>query len=220
MEHAAIGVAEVVESERRRLGRERVVVVCGPGGNGGDGWAVARLLANRGIPVSVASLAPPTPGSDAAINETAARRLATEAGTRLTILDRGWTPDALTEHLRGGLVVDAMYGVGLSRPIAGTASVIIDAIATSAAPVISIDIPSGLDAAIGRPIGPCVRAMVTATMVAPKTGMLTPGASDWTGRIEVVDIGTPPSLLVEFGRVAGSAPVGDDACSRSGHGAR
>jgi len=217
MEHAAIGVARIVESERSRLGLDRVLVVCGPGGNGGDGWAVARLLANRRVPVSVLPIASPTAGSDAAVNETIARRLTAEPESTLGILDLE-TEAAVSAA--NALVVDAMFGVGLARPIAGPAARIIETLTSLDAPIVAIDMPSGLDAATGRPLGPCVRAIVTATMVAPKTGMLAAGASAWTGRIEVVDIGSPPSLLDEFGVVAGSAPVGDDAAPPSSHGPR
>ncbi len=211
MEHAAIGLRAVVESERVRLDPARVLVICGPGGNGGDGWAVARLLAIDGVEVEVMSLASPPPGSDAAINEGIARRIAAVRGGTLSI--HAGIPDSsdLDDCVRDALVVDAMYGVGLTRPISGPATSIIDVLTASESPVIAVDVPSGLDAATGNPNGPCIRAIATATMVAPKTGMLVPGASTWTGRIEVVDIGTPPSLLEEFGRMAGSAPVGDDA---------
>jgi len=223
MEHAAIGVARIVESERSRLGLDRVLVVCGPGGNGGDGWAVARLLANRRVPVSVLPIASPTAGSDAAVNETIARRLTAEPESTLGILDletEAAASAAIAAAASDTLVVDAMFGVGLARPIAGPAARIIETLTSLDAPIVAIDMPSGLDAATGRPLGPCVRAIVTATMVAPKTGMLAAGASAWTGRIEVVDIGSPPSLLDEFGVVAGSAPVGDDAAPPSSHGPR
>jgi hydroxyethylthiazole kinase-like uncharacterized protein yjeF len=225
MEHAALGVARLAEAERARLGRTRALVLCGPGGNGGDGWAVARLLANRGVPVTVLPVADPTPGSDAAVNEEIARRLAAAHAAPIEILDVESLSEAdLRSWIHGGsrdtLVIDALYGVGLTRPITGATAVLIDVLSSADSPVVAIDVPSGFDAMTGHPSGPCIRAIVTATMVAPKPGMLVPGASEWTGRIEVVDIGTPPSLLAEFGRVAGSAPVGDDADSLPDHGPR
>ncbi len=225
MEHAALGVARLAEAERTRLGRTRTLVVCGPGGNGGDGWAVARLLANTGVPVIVLSVAHATPGSDAAINEEIARRLAAAHAASIEIvavesLSEADLRASIDVVSRDAVVIDALYGVGLTRPITGAAAEIVETISNAGTPVVAIDIPSGLDARSGRPTGPCIRAIVTATMVAPKPGMLVPGASEWTGRIEVVDIGTPPSLLAEFGRVAGSAPVGDDAVSLPDHGPR
>ncbi len=225
MEHAALGVARLAEAERTRLGRTRTLVVCGPGGNGGDGWAVARLLANTGVPVIVLSVAHATPGSDAAINEEIARRLAAAHAAPIEILDvESLSRDVLRvlidDASRDAIIIDALYGVGLARPITGAAAEVIEALSRTDSPVVAIDVPSGFDAMTGHPSGPCIRAIVTATMVAPKPGMLVPGASEWTGRIEVVDIGTPPSLLAEFGRVAGSAPVGDDADSLPDHGPR
>ena len=225
MEHAALGVAQLAEAERCRLGRTRALVLCGPGGNGGDGWAVARLLANTGVPVTVLSVAHATPGSDAAINEEIASRLAAAHAAQIEIADvDSLSEDALRVLIEDAsheaLVIDALYGVGLTRPITGAAAEVIEALSRSGTPVVAVDIPSGLDAMTGRPSGPCIRAIVTATMVAPKSGMLVPGASEWTGRIEVVDIGTPAALLAEFGRVAGSAPVGDDARSLPDHGLR
>ncbi len=213
MEHAAIGVAAVVEIECRRSGRDRVLVACGGGGNGGDGWAVARLLANRGVEVLVASIGPTRPGSDAAVNEEITRRLARIPGSPLEIRD-ALDADGIATLARDAsdrVVVDALFGVGLARPIDGIARGIIDAITAAAATVVAVDLPSGLDANSGRPLGPCMRADVTATMVAPKTGLLAPDAASWSGRIEIVDIGTPPALLREFGRMAETAPVGDDA---------
>ena len=170
-------------------------------------------------------VADPTPGSDAAINEAIARRLAAAHAAAIDIVDVGSLSETdlriwIDGASRDAIVIDALYGVGLTRPITGAAAVLIDVLASSDTPVVAIDVPSGLDATTGRPIGPCIRAILTATMVAPKSGMLVPGASEWTGRIEVVDIGTPPSLLAEFGRVAGSAPVGDDARSLPDHGLR
>lgn len=210
MEHAAIGVAAITRETLERTGRSRVLVACGRGGNGGDGWAVARLLANRGVEVTAISIGPSRPGSDAAVNEEITRRLARLPGSTLEIRDLGDATATLPEIAADRVVVDALFGVGLARPIDGVAGRIIEAITSADAPVVSIDLPSGLDAQSGRPLGPCVRADVTATMVAPKTGLLAPGADRWTGRIEIVDIGTPPTLLHEFGRVAESAPVGDD----------
>ena len=82
--------------------------------------------------------------------------------------------------------------------------------ARTAAAIVSVDVPSGLDADTGRPLGACIRANVTATMVAPKLGMSNPESAAWTGRIEVIDIGTPSDLLIEFGITTRSGPIEDD----------
>ncbi len=205
MEHAAIGVGEVV----RRLCAERrirrVHVACGTGNNGGDGWAVARIL-HEHLETRVISLGRPRT-EDATTNERAARRL----DIPVLEIDDSTGMRELLPLFRTGIVVDALFGIGLDRPVRGPAAVLIEAIGRSGLPVVSIDLPSGLDATSGRPLGPCIRATRTATMVAPKVGMTAPGAADWTGPVDRIDIGAPTRLIAEFGSVAGSTPSGDNA---------
>lgn len=205
MEHAAVGVAAVVRRICAERGLREVHVACGRGNNGGDGWAVARLL-HEDLEARVLSLGPAR-SEDAAINERATRRLG------IPVLEIGNSPtiDGLLPGLRDGVVVDALFGIGLDRPIEGPAAVLIRAVAESGLPVVSIDLPSGLDAATGMPLGPCIRATRTATMVAPKSGMTVPGAARWTGPVDRIDIGAPRRLLLEFGSMAGSSASGDTA---------
>ena len=203
MARAGLAVAKLALALRRGPGP--IWIVCGPGNNGGDGWAVARLLHEQ-LEVKVISLGRART-EDAAINERSARRL------DIPVLEIGdsTTMEELLDHLRGGVVVDALFGIGLDRPVRGPAGILIEAIGRSGLPVVSIDLPRGLDATTGRPLGPCIRATRTATMVAPKVGMFAPGAAAWTGPVDRIDIGAPRRLLAEFGSVAGSAPSGDNA---------
>lgn len=200
MEHAALGVARVARTEIAGFIRPRCTVLAGPGGNGGDGWAVARLLHHGGVDVRVHHLGEPAAGTDAAINMRIARSLG--------VPDDPIEPDRVPVDAET-LIVDAMFGVGLGRPLAGAAEAVARRVAAGDARVLAIDVPSGLDADAGTPLGPAIRADVTATMVAPKHGMLLPTARAWVGRIEIVDIGIPRDFVLRTVRLAESRPVGD-----------
>jgi len=95
-------------------------------------------------------------------------------------------------------VVDALFGIGLSRSIGSPYDGAISAFGTSNHPILAIDIPSGLDCDTGEPLGPTVRATHTATFVAPKRGFLNPKSREWTGEVHVIDIGAPRKLVDEY----------------------
>jgi len=174
MERAARGCADLA---LEMAGAGRVVVACGPGQNGGDGYAIARMLRDAGRQVVVVALGAPREGSDAA--EMRARL----QGVSIVSFEAGLAvPDA-------SLVVDALFGTGLDRPLAADALGAVRWVNAIAAPVLSVDLPSGLDCDRGVPLPECVRATVTATMVAPKAGFA--AARAWTGRVEVVSLGGP-----------------------------
>ena len=216
MEHAAIGIAHLVEQVRIDADLAAVTIVCGTGNNGGDGWAVARLLANRGIKVRIVTTGCPRAGTDAAINQRIVLEMGLPVRSSTSLVGGKPDPSRPTEpeswpDLQNTLVVDAVFGTGLNRPLIGReAEALVDFINQSAATIVAVDVPSGLDADTGRPLGPCIRADVTATMVAPKLGMLNPDSVAWTGRIKIIDIGTPPDLLIEFGIATRSRPIEDD----------
>lgn len=196
MENAARNLREHALDLLAAARRPDAVVLCGPGNNGGDGMALARHLSNLGVPVSVVAAGEPgDPGSDAGIN----RRIADRMGIpRLE-------PDALPESPAEtpGLVVDALFGTGLTRPIEGAAA---DLVAWAArarsrgALVLAVDTPSGLDAQTGEPLGgACVRADRTVTLAAVKPGLSRLEAQAFVGDLAVVDIGAPAALLGELG---------------------
>jgi NAD(P)H-hydrate epimerase len=176
MERASDGCARLAMS-MVAPGHGSVIVVCGSGQNGGDGYAIARILSGHGYDVKVVALGTPAPGTDA---DTTKRRL-------------GDVPVvAFAQRLAFGdvaMVVDALFGTGLDRPLDGEALAAVRWINALRAPVLSVDLPSGLDCDRGVPLPECVRASVTATMVAPKLGFTR--AAEWTGRVEVVPIGGP-----------------------------
>ena len=92
------------------------------------------------------------------------------------------------------MIVDAVLGTGLDRPVTGSALELIQSINTAAAPVLAVDLPSGLDTDTGRPLGNAVQAMHTASFVGWKKGFLEPAAADFIGQVHVVDLGVPSSL--------------------------
>ncbi|MCH2134513.1 MAG: NAD(P)H-hydrate epimerase [Phycisphaerales bacterium] len=183
MENAAMGAVAIA---RDMLAGPKptapIVITCGPGNNGGDGYAMARLLHGHGIPVTIVTRTEPRPGSDAAVNARAAGQLNIPVTSHVEPL------------VDATLIIDALLGTGLDRPVGGGARDLIDAINASSAPVLAIDIPSGLDADTGQPLGAAVQATATATFVGWKRGFLDPAAATWTGTIHVVDIGVPRSL--------------------------
>ena len=186
MENAARGIAEAA-LPLASPGAGPVVLVCGPGNNGGDGFAAARHLANAGRDVCLVATVPDErypAGSDAAIQLVIARRMGLAFG------DAHRLGDAV-------LIVDALFGTGLDRPVTGEFATWIQRMNDAPAPVLSVDIPSGLDADEGTVHGSCVHAAVTATMVAPKRGFCRGAGPKHVGRVVVVDIGAPAALIRE-----------------------
>jgi len=196
MENAGRGVADVVVEGL--AADARVVVVCGGGNNGGDGFVAARHLVARGRHVAVHLSAPPaTLKGDARTNYDAFVGL----GQPVELL----TPDlgALRADLSSAdCVVDALFGTGLDRPLSGLFASCIEVINHGPAPVVAVDLPSGMDADTGEPLGVAIRAASTVTFVFQKLGLLTPHGAELAGRVRVADIGVPASLLEPLGHSA------------------
>jgi NAD(P)H-hydrate epimerase len=194
MENAGRGATDVLE--REVLGGDargrRVVVVAGLGNNGGDGFVLARHLLLRGADVRVLVVGDPARFvGDARVNVDA-----------FSALGRSFETVVLREPLERALadadaIVDALFGTGLDRPIAGLFASVVEAINAASAPKLALDIPSGLDADTGQPLGVAVRADVTVTFAHRKLGLCTPRGAELAGRIVVADIGVPGSLLGE-----------------------
>jgi len=183
MENAGRAVAEVVAE--RASPACPVVAVCGRGNNGGDGFVAARLLAERGFEVEVLAL------GEAWDPQTPAGRNWRRARERVPfVTDLKRRPMAV--------LVDALFGTGLSRPVEGRERDLIlriNGLDRRWFPVVAVDIPSGLDANTGRPLGAAVEASVTVTMGLPKAGFRAPEARRHLGELIVADIGFPPELL-------------------------
>jgi NAD(P)H-hydrate epimerase len=179
MENAGGGVAAVAAKFWKK---GPVAVLCGPGNNGGDGFAAARLLSAQGWPVRLALLGEKDSlKGDARIM--AERYAGAVESFAPTVLDGAQ------------VIVDAIFGTGLARPLEGLAAAMIDAANAHAAPILAVDIPSGVNADTGAVLGTAIRAERTATFLLKKTGhVLFPGRA-LCGAVDVIDIGIPLSVL-------------------------
>ena len=168
------------------------MIVCGSGNNGGDGYALARHLHNAGVDVVLAALGEPKAGSDAATNREICRRI----GLREAPFEEA------RQHAACDLLVDAIFGTGLDRPVTGTAAEAIEWINAGGRPVLAVDLPSGLDCDTGRALGTAVRAACTVTFVGLKPAMTKSAAREYLGEVVVTGIGAPLELLQRYGRPA------------------
>jgi NAD(P)H-hydrate epimerase len=183
MDAAGRAVAELAAS----LGGD-AVVFAGAGNNGGDGFVAARHLANRGIAVDVVLCAP----RDKLRGDALTHYLACErSGVR--VLD-GTTAAGLAASPARAVVIDALFGTGLDRPVEGHLAEAIARVNASPGIKIAVDVPSGLDADRGVPLGVCVRADHTVTFAFAKRGLVTSPGFTFAGRLHVVDIGIPARL--------------------------
>lgn len=173
----------------------RVIVVCGKGNNGGDGFVAARILALQGFDVDVYAVGGPDElSADAVGPYRQFERLAANARRSHIALHR--LDDArLLNGLQPDLWIDALLGIGLSNTLREPYRTIADLMTHSPAPVLSVDIPTGLHADNGSVLGAAVRADVTVTMGAIKKGMLLEAGPHHCGRIQVAEIGIPPFAL-------------------------
>ena len=187
MENAGRAVAEVVVGRSARLQGLRVRVVCGAGQNGGDGFVIARHLANRGADVRVLMAAPTAKVTGTpAVFLSAAQRT---PGVRLEDHSALSSAEQWTDQLADAeIVVDALFGTGLRSEVSGVAAAAISGMNASSGLRVAVDIPSGLDADSGQVRGVAVKADVTVTMGALKPGLvLDAGAA--VGEIVVADLG-------------------------------
>ncbi len=174
-----------------------VVIVCGSGNNGGDGYALGRHLHNAGVTVTLAPLGEPRASTDAAVNRDICRKMGLAEVAR----------DQIRACLGSDLIVDAIFGTGLVREVTGDVAEIIEWINGSGRPVLAVDVPSGLDCDSGLPLGIAVRATRTVTFVGRKPAMTRPDSKPYIGEVVVVGIGAPVELVARFGRPATS--IGD-----------
>ncbi len=187
METAGIAVANAA-AQRIRTPNDRILVLCGPGNNGGDGFVAARILATRGFDVRVAATGPKS-----ALKSDAATMAENWTGSTITL-----DPACIAD---GDLIIDALFGAGLSKPLAGIAHEAVIAANQRrqdghAVTILAVDVPSGLDGTTGQPLGSAiVEADVTVTFFRRKPGhLLLPGRT-YCGDVVVADIGIPDHVL-------------------------
>lgn len=191
MENAGAACARLLAE--RTLRRSRILVIAGAGNNGGDAYAAARHLHILGHRVRVLRLI--RPGSDRP-GARLQHRILLRMGITVRAMPSGRELSA--EMRRADWIVDGLYGTGLSRPPSGRSAEAIRRMNASGRPVLAIDVPSGLDADTGSPVGSpdlAVRARLTATLAAPKQGLPKRRAQPYVGRLVTVDIGLPRELL-------------------------
>ena len=194
MENASRGLARVVLQKLTDSPNPRVAIVTGTGNNAGDGFALARHLHNaRSDPVVLIVGQESRISGDARTNLEIIKRM----GLPLKLLSQDQTGLAeLRDQLqRAELIIDAIFGTGLSGPVRGFYKDVIEQINFSSTPVLAVDIPSGLDCDTGQPLGSAVRAETTVTFVAEKLGFDISPAPEYTGQVIVADIGAPRQLL-------------------------
>jgi hydroxyethylthiazole kinase-like uncharacterized protein yjeF len=174
----------------------RVVVVCGAGNNGGDGFVVARLLCEHGAAPSVFFVGDPQKLRGDALQNS---REWTDAGASMTLVDAGSLSELERALGEAELVVDALFGTGLDRDLEGLPRAAIELMNRAAAPKVALDLPSGIDADTGAPHGVAVRAVLTATFAAKKRGLVTPLGALHAGAVHVVSLGIPDELVRRLG---------------------
>jgi NAD(P)H-hydrate epimerase len=203
MENAGRAVATAAAVKLSDTGS--IAVVCGPGNNGGDGFVAARLLRAQGYGVRLGLLGP----RDGLKGDAAA-------------MARRWGEpiEALTPAFLAGadIIIDALFGAGLSRPLAGMAADLVAAINASGRPVIAVDVPSGLDGTTGRADGPVVKATTTITFFRLKPGHLLLPGRQLCGEVRLADIGIPDEVLREIAPAtfANRPPLWERALPRPG----
>jgi len=183
MENAGRAVAE--EAALMVPAGGRIAVLCGPGNNGGDGFVAARHLREGGYAIALALL-----GERTALKGDAAAMAQRYAGAI--------EPLSASSLEAAQLIVDALFGAGLTRPLAGAAAAAVEAMNASGCPVLAVDVPSGLDGTTGAALGAVVHARRTVTFFRRKPGHLLLPGREYCGLVGVADIGIPASVLGEI----------------------
>lgn len=183
--------------ERYLKGREKLAIFCGRGNNGGDGFVVARYALRDGLETEVFLIGKADElRGDAGLN----MGLYSSIGGRITELIEANANQAVKDRIKDAdIIVDAIFGTGLTRPVEGPERMAIEEINSSGKPVIAIDIPSGIDGKTGAVLGTAIKATHTFTYAYPKIGqVIYPGAYH-TGRLTVIDISIPETAEEELG---------------------
>lgn len=214
MENAAARTVEALENRFGAAAGKRALVICGKGNNGGDGAAIARLLHVKGATVVALLLGRVDDArGDAQTNFAMARSLATPASSfRLVEIADA---EQLRREAAGtyDLLIDAIFGTGLTRPAAGLFADAIDFINELGHQlrVIAVDVPSGIASDSQELIGPAVRARLTVTFTAPKPANVLPPTCDYSGELIVGPIGSPDALINQCGSQLSLIERGDVA---------
>lgn len=188
MEKAAMSVASCIMAQADKK-QDRILVVCGTGNNGGDGVAAARMLRDAGYIASVLVL-----GQEERCSEEMKQQISIARHLGVSVFwdnltgETTFTETSFSEY---SIIVDAIFGIGLSRDVTGVIADYINAINRSAADVLAVDIPSGISADTGAVLGTAVKATITVTFGHNKRGLVLYPGTEYAGQVVVTDIGFP-----------------------------
>ncbi|MDA1094026.1 MAG: NAD(P)H-hydrate dehydratase [Acidobacteria bacterium] len=193
MENAGRQVVAAMERRVPGLYDRRIAVLCGKGHNGGDGFVVARVLAGNGAAVSVYLMA----AAETVTGDARAHLTALDAWNLgvIEVADAAAWGAAMPAIAACDLIVDALFGTGLSGRLVGHAAEVVHSLNATGVPIISIDLPSGLSGDTGAVPGPSIDATMTVALGAPKVSSLLPPAATRVGELAVADIGIPDSVI-------------------------
>jgi NAD(P)H-hydrate epimerase len=193
MENAGRGCAEFIIEMLSKIEKPKVWIFCGTGNNGGDGFVIARHLFNAGLTVTVTVC-----GSIAKIKGDAKINfdILTGLGVKVKQLEMESTDNienrVATIASQTNMIIDAIFGTGLAGTLRDEYKLLIDCINKAGYPVLSVDIPSGLDCDTGKPLGASIKAKWTVTFSAAKKGFVLENAKTYTGDVFIASIGIEP----------------------------
>jgi NAD(P)H-hydrate epimerase len=190
MENAGRGIAEAASRILNDCGGKAVVILAGKGNNGGDGFVAARYLIGEGFRVATFLL-----GEKNEVKGASRANLDRLGGLPREIRSKGDFKELKDEILKADLLIDALLGTGVKGSIGGLTAEAITLLNEAQKPIISVDIPSGLDADTGKPLGVCMQARQTVTFGLPKLGLFLYPGKEFAGEVITCDIGIPLELL-------------------------
>ena len=198
MENAGLNLATLAKNHFKLKDGDNILVLAGTGGNAGGALVAARHLANWGMDISIV-----LGSSLKLIRETTLHHLEILEKMNVPVIDN---VNGRNFHL----IIDGLVGYNLQgRPEGRFAEVMNDA-NENPAPVLSLDIPSGMDSTTGKTYDPCIKATVTMTLALPKTGFLNREAKKYVGELYLADISVPPSLYQRMGIMEAAFPIFED----------
>ncbi len=193
----------------RRVEGRRIVVLAGSGNNGGDGLVAARFLHAWGAEVEIwlthdsAALRSSDRSSRRPMLHQLAILEAMDVLAAAPASDGAASAEISVALPEADLLIDALLGFGLNGPPAGATADLVRAANAHPAPILAVDVPSGLDATTGAAYVPCIHAAATLTLALPKTGLLLPTVRPAVGEVHLADIGVPPGVYTRLGHAPG-----------------
>jgi hydroxyethylthiazole kinase-like uncharacterized protein yjeF len=190
MENAGRGCAQLVLRRLRLKKNKQVCIVCGTGNNGGDGFVIARYLAQAHVDVHVFVI-----GDKKSLKQDPAINFAILKSMHLPLyIRKRWSKEDRNKLREAEMIVDALFGIGLNRPLENSFQKVIEIMNHESQYTVSIDVPSGLNATTGKKEGACIDADQTITFTFAKQGFFINDGPGVVGRLNIIDIGIPAAL--------------------------